>query len=80
MERRELYSPKTRHHAAKQEHAVALDEGGEEGEEAVDRHGYQEALLAAHLVRQPAPEEGAEHHPQINDAACRQRRSGEQSQ
>lgn len=50
MERRELYSPKTRHHAAKQEHAVALDEGGEEGEEAVDRHGYQEALLAAHLV------------------------------
>lgn len=50
VERRELYSPKTRHHAAKQEHAVALDEGGEEGEEAVDRHGYQEALLAAHLV------------------------------
>lgn len=49
-EKRTLYSPKTRHHAAKQEHAVALHKGGEEGEEAVDRHGYEEALFAAHLV------------------------------
>lgn len=67
--RSQLYSPKTRHHAAKQEHAVALHEGGEEGEEAVDGHGYEEALLAAHLVRQAAPEEGAEHHPQVHNAA-----------
>lgn len=62
-------SPEAGHHAAQEEHAVALDEGGQEGEEAVDGHGNQQALFTAQLVRQAAPKEGAEHHPQIHDAA-----------
>lgn len=62
-------SPEAGHHAAEEEHAVALDEGGQEGEEAVDGHGNQQALFTAQLVRQAAPKEGAEHHPQIHDAA-----------
>lgn len=49
-EEKSVYSPKTGHHAAKEEHAVALDEGGEEGEEAIDRHGYEQALFTAHFV------------------------------
>lgn len=67
-----MYSPKTRHHAAKEKHAVALDKGREEGEEAIDRHGYQQALFTAHLVWQAAPEKGSKHHSQIHNATCRQ--------
>lgn len=47
---KKTYSPKAGHHATKEEHAVALDEGREEGEEAVDGHGDQQALLTAHFV------------------------------
>lgn len=43
-------SPKARHHATDEEHAVALDKGGQEGEEAVDGHRDQQALLTAHFV------------------------------
>lgn len=45
-----MNSPKARHHAAEEEHAVALNKGGQEGKEAVDRQGDQQALSAAHLV------------------------------
>lgn len=72
--KKKTYSPKAGHHATKEEHAVALDEGREEGEEAVDGHGDQQALLTAHFVRKPSPEEGSEHHPQIHDATWRRGR------
>ena len=67
-------SPEAGHHAADEEHAVALDEGGEEGEEAVDGQRYQQALLTAQLVGEAAPEESSEHHPQIHDATWKHRR------
>lgn len=63
------YSPKSRHHATNEEHAVALDKGGEEGEEAIDSHWDQQALFTAHFVWKSTPEEGSEHHPQIHNAA-----------
>lgn len=69
-------SPEAGHHAAHEEHAVALDEGGQEGEEAVDGQGDEQALLASRPVRQAAPEEGAEHHPQIHDAPWEHRGGG----
>lgn len=71
-ERRRVNSPEARHHAAQEEHTVALDKGGEEGEEAVDRHGYQQALFTAHFVWQAAPKKGSKHHPQIHNAAWKQ--------
>ena len=46
----QVNSPKARHHAAEEERTVALNKGGEEGEESVDRQGYQQALFAAHPV------------------------------
>ena len=71
-------SPKARDHAAEEEHAVALNEGREEGEEAVDGQGYQQALFTAQLVRQAAPKEGSKHHPQVHNATWRKRgRKGE---
>lgn len=66
------YSPKARQHATKEEHAVALDKGGEEGEEAIDSHWDQQALFTAHFVWKSTPEEGSEHHPQIHNATWRQ--------
>lgn len=66
---RESNSPKARHHATEEEGAVALDEGGQEGEEAVDGHGNEQTLFTAHFVRKAAPEEGSEHHPQVHDAS-----------
>lgn len=70
--KKKQYSPKAGHHATKEEHAVALDKGRQEGEETVDSHGDQQALFTAHFVWKPAPEEGSEHHPQIYNATWRQ--------
>lgn len=72
QKKKKQYSPKAGHHATKQEHAVALDKGRQEGEETVDSHGDQQALFTAHFVWKPAPEEGSEHHPQIYNATWRQ--------
>lgn len=70
--KKKQYSPKAGHHATKEEHAVALDKGRQEGEETIDSHGDQQALFTAHFVWKPAPEEGSEHHPQIYNATWRQ--------
>lgn len=66
------HSPKAGHHATKEEHAVALNKGRQEGEETVDSHGDQQALFTTHFVWKPAPEEGSEHHPQIYNATWSQ--------
>ena len=59
--------PHAREQPAEQEGAVALDEGGEEGEDAVDGEGDEEALPSAQAVGQPAPQERAHHHAQVHD-------------
>lgn len=61
--------PKPRHHAAEEKHAVSLDKRGEEGKEAVDRHGNQQALPTAQLVRKATPKKGSKHHSQVDNAA-----------
>lgn len=59
--------PHAREQAAEEEGAIALDEGGEEGEDAVDGEGDEEALPSAQPVGQPAPHERAHHHAQVHD-------------
>lgn len=48
--------------AAEQEGDVALDEGREEGKDAVDGERDEEGLPPADAVGQTAPDEGAHHH------------------
>ena len=59
--------PDTREEPAKQKGAVALDEGGEEGEDAVDGERDEKRLPAAYPVSQSPPEESPHHHPEIYD-------------
>lgn len=59
--------PHAREQAAEEKGAVALDEGGEESEDAVDGEGDEEALPSAQPVGQPAPHERAHHHAQVHD-------------
>lgn len=58
--------------AAEQEGDVALDEGREEGKDAVDGERDEEGLPPADAVSQAAPDEGAHHHAQVDDQTCRQ--------
>lgn len=57
--------------AAEQEGDVALDEGREEGEHAVYGERNEESLSSADSIRQAAPNEGADHHPQVHDQTWR---------
>lgn len=59
--------PHTRGQAAEEEGDVALDEGREEGKHAVDGEGDEEGLPSADPIRQAAPHEGPDHHPQVNN-------------
>lgn len=63
-------SPDAREQAAEQESAVSLDEGGEEGEDAVDGQGYEQTLPAADAISQAPPEESTDHHAQVHDQPC----------
>lgn len=65
--------PHARGQAAEQEGDVALDEGREEGKHAVDGEGDEEGLPPADPIGQPAPHEGAHHHPQVHDQTWRGR-------
>lgn len=62
--------------AAEEEGDVALDEGREEGEHAVDGEGDEKGLTSADPVGQAAPHEGPDHHPQVHDQAWRQEGEG----
>lgn len=62
--------PNTWEQSAKQKGAVALDEGGEEGEDAIDGERDEERLSTAYPVSQSAPEESTDHHPKIYDETC----------
>lgn len=59
------YLPNAREEPAKQEGAVALDEGGEEGEDAVDGEGDEKRLTSAYPISQSPPEESPHHHPKV---------------
>lgn len=52
---------------AKEEGAVALDEGGEEGEHTVYRERNEQGLSPTDPISQAAPEEGSNHHSQVHD-------------
>lgn len=56
---------------AEQEGAVSLDEGGEEGEDAVDGQRDEKGLAAAYPVSQRPPEERPHHHPEVYNQTCR---------
>lgn len=60
-----LHLPNTWEEPAKQKCAVALDEGGEEGEDTVDGERDEERLSTAYPVSQSSPEERPDHHPKI---------------
>lgn len=64
------HSPHTREEAAEEEGTVALDEGGEEGEDAVDGERDEERLPTAYPVSQSAPEERPYHHTEIYNQTC----------
>ncbi|KAG7235564.1 hypothetical protein INR49_002488 [Caranx melampygus] len=51
---------------AKQKGAVALDKGGEEGEDTVDGERDEERLTTPNPVGQSSPEEGPNHHPKAH--------------
>lgn len=57
--------PNTREEPAEQKGAVALDEGGEEGENTVDGERDEKRLPTAYPVSQSAPEESPNHHPKV---------------
>lgn len=65
--------PEACHKSANQEEAVSLDKRWQEGEEAICRHANEEALSAAHFVRHPSPKERSNHHPQVNNTACKEK-------
>lgn len=62
--------PNTWEEPAKQKGAVALDEGGEEGEDAVDGERDEERLPTAYPVSESPPEESPNHHPEIYNQTC----------
>lgn len=66
------YLPNTWEEPAKQKGAVALDEGGEEGEDTVDGETDEERLPTAYPVSQSSPEKSSNHHPKIYNQACGQ--------
>lgn len=65
--------PKACDETAEKKEAISLDKRRQEGEEAIGGHADEEALSAAHLVWHPSPEERSNHHPQVNNAACKHR-------
>lgn len=62
---------------AKQKGAVALDEGGEEGEDTIDGERDEKRLPTAYPVSQSPPEESPNHHPEIYNQTCGQSRAKE---
>lgn len=66
--------PDTGEEPAEQEGAVSLDEGGEEGEDAVDGQRDEKGLAAAYPVGQRPPEERPHHHPEVYNQTCGGRR------
>lgn len=66
--------PDTREEPAEQKGAVALDERGEEGEDAVYGQADEEGLPTAYPVSKGPPEERPDHHPEIYNQTCRKRR------
>lgn len=65
-----FHLPNTWQEPAKQKGAVALDKGGEEGEDTVDGERDEERLTTANPVGQSSPEEGPDHHPKVNNQTC----------
>lgn len=57
--------PNTREKSTKQEGAIALDEGGEEGEDAIDGQRDKERLATANPVSKGTPQERPHHHPEV---------------
>lgn len=71
MHHRMLFNlPNTWEEPAKQEGAVALDEGGEEGEDTIDGQRDEQGLPTAYPVCQSPPEESSDHHPKIDNQTC----------
>lgn len=67
-------SPETRDETANEEEAISLDEGWQEGKEAIRGHADEEALSTAHFVRHSSPEERSDHHSQVHNTAWKEER------
>lgn len=65
--------PKACDQSTEEKEAISLDKRRQEGKEAIGGHADEEALSAAHLVWHAAPKERSDHHPKVNNAACKYR-------
>lgn len=63
-------SPDARGQTAEKEGAVSLDEGREEGKHTVYGERNEQGLSPTDPISQAAPDEGSNHHPQVNDQTC----------
>lgn len=66
------HSPETGDEPEEEEESIALDEGGDEGEDGVDGQGDDQALPPAHLVSQSSPHERSQHHAQVHYQSCQE--------
>lgn len=68
--KKKLALPNSGAESAEEEEAVALGEGREEREDAVDGQSVEETLTASQFISQPAPHYGSQHHPHVHDQTC----------